>query len=603
MFNGAPTTVYNVNTTADVLVAPAGQLSLRQAINMINSTTNGNNAFINLRVAGTYAITLVGTPGETDNQAGEFAIIPNGTNGTSLSIQNISGAPVTISANYLNRVFDINPNNTTTSPKYSVTFTGFTIANGEATPDDGPQGTGGGIRDQGNVSLTLNNITLSNNLATADGGGVSMENVVSTPWALTLNNCVVTGNHAGDAGGGVETDGSGKLVVTGSTISDNTSANQGAGIWLDAIGTASAKLTVTRTLVSGNASLSAGGTDGGIGNAGNGAVSIMQSTILSNFAAATGGGVGDDNNLGTLALMNSVVANNTAVGNGGGLNEGGPTVSVTNSQIAGNATGGAGGGLNADGGASLYNILNATFNGNVSATSGAALELANSNSGSTFNITNATIANNVADNNATGFGGGIDAEEAGGTVTLLYDTINGNFASGDGTNSGSGVYWVGNGTFNVQNTIVAANLIGLNAGSTANSVGPDAFDLMLGTNNFTDNGGNLIGVGGAGSGNNFPGTGTTQAGTVAAPLNPLLAPLGYYLGPIIGAPSAAIGLQTEPPVAGSPALGKGIPITPPTTDERGYPRLYFGKTNVGAVEAQLTFAPPFVPGGLGVFGL
>ena len=53
---------------------------------------------------------------------------------------------------------------------------GFTVENGFARPGDGPDGSGGGIRDQGNVNLTLTDMVVTNNSATADGGGVVMFN-------------------------------------------------------------------------------------------------------------------------------------------------------------------------------------------------------------------------------------------------------------------------------------------------------------------------------------------------------------------------------------------------------------------------------------------
>ena len=131
-------------------------------------------------------------------------------------------------------MFDINPaatNNPAT--KFAVTFDGFTIQNGyasDAANPDGPNASGGGIRDQGNTSLTLTTVTLTGNTATADGGGVSMENTVSTPWKLILNNSTITNNHAGDAGGGIDTDGSGTVDINaGTVIETNTCANQGAG--------------------------------------------------------------------------------------------------------------------------------------------------------------------------------------------------------------------------------------------------------------------------------------------------------------------------------------------------------------------------------------
>jgi hypothetical protein len=148
----------------------------------------------------------------------------------------------------------------------------------------------------------------------------------------------------------------------------------------------------------------------------------------------------------------------------------------------------------------------------------------------------------------------------------LNDTINANFAD-----NGGGVFWDGSGMFSVQNTIIAANSAG---------TGPDA-NNPAGT--FTDNGGNLIGVSGAGSGNTGFTAATTQTGTVSSPLDPMLGPLQNNGGPTIGSPGTTITLETEAPLRGSPAIGNGILPGAPATDERGFPTVVHGKVNVGAV--------------------
>ena len=261
--------------------------------------------------------------------------------------------------------------------KSTVTITGFTITNGLAQPSDGAAGSGGGIRDQGPISLTLNNDVVTNNYATADGGGVSMENSVSTPWTLTLNNSTVSNNHAGDAGGGVETDGSGKVIINaGTLITGNTTVNQGGGVWLDAInppGVAtlvSATLTVTGAVISDNAAYMA---DGGIGNAGNGTVTITNSTVENNFSAGNGGGFGDQNNLGTLTVSGSYFLDNAAVGDGGGIQEGGPSTTITNTEIKGNSSNASGGGVFANG--ATLTITDSTIAGNTAAVTGGGVEL------------------------------------------------------------------------------------------------------------------------------------------------------------------------------------------------------------------------------------
>src|SRR5271163_2758329 len=85
--------VFNVNSLADILNPGTGVVTLRSAIQAANASPGGNT--INLTVAGTYKITLPGTAGETDNAAGEFAILPAGGN---LTIANTSGGAVTVDA-------------------------------------------------------------------------------------------------------------------------------------------------------------------------------------------------------------------------------------------------------------------------------------------------------------------------------------------------------------------------------------------------------------------------------------------------------------------------------------------------------------------------
>jgi predicted outer membrane repeat protein len=517
--------VFNVNSLADVLSPPDTVVTLRSAIEMANATPGSNT--INLTVAGTYKITLPGA-GEDNNATGDFDVIPNADSpaGSTLTIRNASGGTVVVDGNHLDRVFDINPNDVAAPAQFTVVLQGFTIRNGVAQPGDGAAGSGGGIRDQGNVNLTLTNVTVTDNRATADGGGIAMENGASTFWTLTLNNSTITNNRSGDAGGGVETDGSGTIVINpGTVISGNTSVNQGAGIWLDAIQVGdtfqSASLTVNGTIVSGNQALSAGGIGGGIGNAGNGLVTILNSTLAGNFAGATGGGFGDENAQGSLTVLNSDFLNNTAIGIGGGIGSGGP-VTILNSTLAGNFAGATGGGFGDENAQDSLTVTNSTFlnntatgNGGGIATSGTLTSLTNTEidgnssgglggglftNGVTLTVQSSTLANNtssgdgggielettgagpfqgstvttttltgnVALNNAGANGGGLDAGAAfTGDLLLLNDTLNANSAG-----VGGGVFWAATlgSNFALQNTIVAGNFA---------AVGPDAASNLL----------------------------------------------------------------------------------------------------------------------------
>jgi hypothetical protein len=197
--------------------------------------------------------------------------------------------------------------------------------------------------------------------------------------------------------------------------------------------------------------------------------------------------------------------------------------------------------------------------GNTAVAGGGGLEIETTGTGTSGStITNATITGNSALNNAGASGGGIDAPATlTGSLTLLDDTINANVAT-----NGGGVFWAGatGSTFTVENTIIAKNFAAT-AGRDANN--------PAGT--FTDNGGNLIGVSGAGSGNTGFVAATTQTGTVATPLDPLLGSLSANGGSPVGNPASPIPLPTEALLSGSPAIDKGIAATV-TTDERGFLR-------------------------------
>jgi len=77
---------------------------------------------------------------------------------------------------------------------------------------------GGGIYSAGNLIIT--NSSIQNNSAGDHGGGISSE-------SLTLNNTTVSNNSAGWQGGGIR---SGSLLLNNSTVSNNT-ASEGGGIY------------------------------------------------------------------------------------------------------------------------------------------------------------------------------------------------------------------------------------------------------------------------------------------------------------------------------------------------------------------------------------
>jgi hypothetical protein len=577
-------------TGPDTFSAP----TLRSAIEAANQTPGSNT--IELTVAGTYKITIPpASPDDTaateNNATGDFDIVPNASSPahSTLTIINTSGGSVAVSGNGIDRVFDINPLDATPPKDFTVVMDGFTIKDGVASPGDGAAGSGGGIFDQGNIDLTLNNMVLTNDSASADGGGLVMFNTrIHNSWVLTVNNSVISNDHAGDAGGGIDTDGIGTVFINNSVITGNTDVHQGAGIYIDvAAGSRifkGANMTLTNSVVSNNSALADDITSsgGGISNAGNGTMTIDHCTVSGNFSGGQGGGFSDENSVGTLVVSNSVFVNNTASMDGGAIQEGGPALTIINSLIKGNTSGATGGGILAGGsngdGATVLMLRRSTVADNTSAGNGGGLELDNTASASAASrITDSTFTDDRALNNAGANGGGVSVEHRG-RLMLLNDTIDRNVAT-----VGGGVLWDGTGSVRAQNTIIAAN--------SANT-GPDA-DNAAGT--FTDMGGNLIGNPTGSTGFTSP---TDQLGTAAKPLAPMLGALQDNGGPTIGAPGMLLVLPTQAPLAGSPAIGKGLVTGAPEVDERGFPSVVNGRVNVGAVsQAHGDGARPAASGG------
>jgi hypothetical protein len=191
-----------------------------------------------------------------------------------------------------------------------------------------------------------------------------------------------------------------------------------------------------------------------------------------------GGGIA---NRGTLAIHDSVISDNSANVGGGVWNFDG-TVTITSSHISNNDAGqfpgrGGGGGIFSSGGTVTITDSTVSKNSVLEGVGGGIL-----NQGGTMSITNSTISDNRA----------IDAFAAGiansGTMTIINSTVSGNlvsFVDGAGIRnsgtltivnstislnrslfdaSGAGIQNLGQGSTQLENTIVALNTRGLPPG-------------------------------------------------------------------------------------------------------------------------------------------
>lgn len=181
---------------------------------------------------------------------------------TSVTVSGPGADQLSVDGNGASGVFSISSGKT-------VTISGLTIKNGVAA-------NGGGIFND-HATLTINNCTISNNLATsAAGGGVFNDGESSTAATVTINYSTVSLNSAPN-GGGVFNDGvnngNATMAINYSTLSSNLAPNGGGGASTG--GNGNATLTIKNSTLSGNSATNEGG---GILNVA--ATLILESTIL-----------------------------------------------------------------------------------------------------------------------------------------------------------------------------------------------------------------------------------------------------------------------------------------------------------------------------------
>ena len=163
----------------------------------------------------------------------------------------------------------------------------------------------------------------------------------------------------------------------------------------------------------------------------------------------------------------------------------------------------------------------------------------------------AVISNSTISGNTASSGGGIYAD---GPLTISNSTLSGNTAT-----DGGGIYL--GGPLTMGNTIMQAGSSGANI-----SGGPIA---SLGYNLSSDNAAGFTGAG-------------DQINT-----NPMLGGLQNNGGPT----------STHALLPGSPAIDTGDPnfTPPPSTDQRGYPRVSNGRIDKGSFEVQVPVTPSPTP--------
>ncbi len=307
----------------------------------------------------------------------------------------------------------------------------------------------------------------------------------------------------------------------------------------------------------------------GHGNLGGG-VSCNNSTltlnsviIRFNVSSSYGGGIYSDNC--ALTLDNTLVTINSAADGGGGIYLYDSEVAINESIITGNSTGesysgggvycydsrlsmietslsentaGYGAGIFSVGGTSMVSLDRSLIAGNFAAMEGGGVAMLE---GRSLTITTSTISGNAANT----YGGGIDTRVV---TSIAHSTVVENVADADGDDHGNagGIFCYSSGCeADVYQTIIANNI--------DHNTAPLHDCATWSSGSVVSTGYNLV---------EATGNCSFEADGDITGQDPQLAPLSYNGGPT----------QTHALLFGSPAIDAGNTVSPPSTDQRGYPR-------------------------------
>jgi CSLREA domain-containing protein len=327
-------------------ICSGADCSLREAVLMSNTCAGTQTVSI---PAGTYVLTIAGA-GEDAAATGDLDILDNAAIlGT--------GNPV-IDGGNLDRVFQV-------FPAATVDMTGLIIQNGREQHGAGidnqgilrihtstirhnaavlapgalPFADGGGILSELNGALTLEDSEVSAN--TADqGGGIMVEaNGITAPF-FELTRTAVSNNSATASGGGLWLDNQVHSTLTRAQVLNNNAGDRGDGIYNASI------LALNQSVVKDN---NGGINGGGIYNEPAGDITARD-TLFENNIARFGGGI---YNKGPARFYQSAFVGNQAErGQGGAVYNFDPDAFLTieNTTLSGNLAGLGGGGIRNDGG-------------------------------------------------------------------------------------------------------------------------------------------------------------------------------------------------------------------------------------------------------------
>ncbi len=314
------TTVDSVDSnTADGICLDATNLcSLRAAIQQANAWPGSDTIILN---GSTYLLTITGA-NEEAALSGDLDIRDDLTIEGNGSIIDASGLA--------DRVFDM-ATGTTVNLNY------LTIRAGSAL-------NGGGLQNAG--LLTLTDVSVSNNSASLNGGGIYQTNLNAN---IDMTRVTVSANSSAGSGGGIAIP-QGGINLYFCQINNNLAAQNGGGLSING----GVIAIIEDTLINNNtADSTVFGQGGGISNFG--ALTIRRSTISNNSTRFRGAGIYVDGpatapsaTAANLTIINSTLQGNqilSSTGTGGGLyvslarhSDGSDAVTLQHTTFTGNST-------------------------------------------------------------------------------------------------------------------------------------------------------------------------------------------------------------------------------------------------------------------------
>ena len=332
-------TTFTVNSTVDAVdtnpgdgacSTGAGSCSLRAAIQEANALSGPDTVNV---TAGVYPLAIFGA---AEDLAGTGDLDITGP----LTIVGAGAGSTIIDAVGNDRVLHL------TETAGNVSISGVTLRGGLTAED------GGGIYRVSGDTLTLNAVTVTGNSSTSDGGGIHN----ATGSLVVTGGSIISGNSARN-GGGVYNGGALSLTgvpsnatISGSSITGNTAVEGGGGgVWNDHEGS----LTLTDVTVTGN---SANDNGGGISSVSKSSLTISGGTVSNNTAHGEGGGVSTATERGVQISGTTFTGNQAGVadvgvageGGGGAFSSGGGNVDISGATFSGNSAPGEGGAIYLD---------------------------------------------------------------------------------------------------------------------------------------------------------------------------------------------------------------------------------------------------------------